>query len=221
MNPNPYWQPGDQVTRRGVVGRRVWIAHPVTVVQDTPAQTILLLVPGSRCKFSAGLIERKYAGASTAKQSRWDEQDAGQWQLVDWVWQRRRFLFFMEAGAYFATALVWEHDTDEFLGWYVNFERPFTRTPLGFDTLDLEVDLMVRPDGSWQWKDEVEYREGVRRGAIAPEVARQVEQARVEALNRVQTAVPPFDTSWLTWRPDPAWPIPQLPDNWMQVGERP
>jgi protein associated with RNAse G/E len=218
---NSYWNSGDQVVRRGVVGNRVWIAHPVTVVQDTLAQTILLLTPGSLCKFSAGLIERKYAGNNAVTLSRWGEQDAGQWQLVDWVWRQRRFLIFMEPDAYFSTALVWEHDTDEFLGWYVNFERPFTRTPLGFDTLDLEVDLMVQPDGAWRWKDEAEYREGVRRGSISSAVAQQVEQARVEALHRVQSAASPFDTSWQAWRPEPAWPIPQLPANWAQVVERP
>jgi hypothetical protein len=27
----------------------------------------------------------------------------------------------------------------------------------------------------------------------------------------------PFDDSWIDWRPDPAWELPQLPDDWEHV----
>jgi hypothetical protein len=25
---------------------------------------------------------------------------------------------------------------------------------------------------------------------------------------------PPFDEDWSSWRPDPAWPAPELPTGW-------
>jgi uncharacterized protein len=25
---------------------------------------------------------------------------------------------------------------------------------------------------------------------------------------------PPFDRDWQDWRPDPRWPVPELPDGW-------
>ena len=44
--------------------------------------------------------------------------------------------------------------------WYANFERPFQRTPIGIDTFDLLLDLVIEPDSSYRWKDEGEYRLG-------------------------------------------------------------
>ena len=41
----------------------------------------------------------------------------------------------------------------EFLGWYVNLEEPFRRTPLGFDVRDLQLDILVDPERKWRWKD--------------------------------------------------------------------
>lgn len=26
---------------------------------------------------------------------------------------------------------------------------------------------------------------------------------------------PPFSDGWEAWRPDPAWPVPVLPDDWV------
>jgi hypothetical protein len=28
---------------------------------------------------------------------------------------------------------------------------------------------------------------------------------------------PPFSDGWENWRPDPAWPLPVLPDGWAQI----
>ena len=36
---------------------------------------------------------------------------------------------------------------------YVNFEAPVVRHPDGFDTDDHGLDLIVHPDGRWEWKD--------------------------------------------------------------------
>jgi len=40
------WLPGEQIAIRGIVHNRVWIAHPVTVVQDT-ADLLQLFADGS------------------------------------------------------------------------------------------------------------------------------------------------------------------------------
>lgn len=50
-----HWQPGDAVVVRGVVHGRVWIAHPMTVVEDSPELVILLLRPHAQCKIPAGV----------------------------------------------------------------------------------------------------------------------------------------------------------------------
>ena len=210
------WEPGTQVVMRGIAHNRVWIAHTVTVVQDTPELLIIYLTPGAPCKVSQGLIDRKWGGRANGG-SRWDEQDGGQWQLADWRWQHRRALILMPSGKYFAVFLFWLETTGAFEGWYVNFQLPFRKTAWSIDSLDLEIDLIVDPDGAWRWKDEAEYLAGVGRGSIPAGVAARVEEAREEIIALLGSGSPLFDRKWLDWRPDPAWRIPELPAQWNQL----
>ena len=210
------WLPGDQIAIRGVIHNRVWIAHPVTVVQDTSDFVAAYLVPGALCKVTRGLIERKWGGVPNGA-SRWDEQEAKQWEMADHVWRQRRALIFLPPEKHYAVYWFWEDETDTFTGWYVNFQLPFHRTAQTLDTLDLEIDLIIRPDGSWRWKDEEEYWAGVRRGSISAEVAAAVAAAQEEALQLLTGGSPLFDRRWLEWRPDPHWSTPSLPDDWQVI----
>lgn len=212
------WQPGTQIVMRGIVHNRVWIAHSVTVVEDTPGLLVAYLRPGAPCKVSRGLIERKWGGRPNGA-SRWEEQDNGQWQMADWEWQHRRALFLIPPKKYYAIILFWLEATGEFEGCYVNFQLPYRKTEWSIDTLDLEIDLMVEPEGVWRWKDEAEYVAGVARGSIPAEVAAEVEAAREEVLALLASGTPLFDRKWLDWQPDPSWHIPQLPSAWDSVQE--
>ncbi|MCL4805331.1 MAG: hypothetical protein KJ046_13595 [Anaerolineae bacterium] len=77
------WEPGTPVVIRGIAHNRVWIAHAVTVVQDSADLLIAYLTPGAPCKVPQGLIDRKW-GVKPNGASRWDEQDGGDWRQVDW-----------------------------------------------------------------------------------------------------------------------------------------
>jgi predicted RNA-binding protein associated with RNAse of E/G family len=50
---------------------------------------------------------------------------------------------------------VWKFfDADgAFLRWYVNFETPVHRTADGVEVNDLQLDIVIAPDGDWRWKD--------------------------------------------------------------------
>jgi uncharacterized protein DUF402 len=98
---------------------------------------------------------------------------------------------------------------DELDVWYVNFEQPLRRTSVGFDTFDEKLDLIVIPDGTYRWKDEDELEQAAALGLLDADTVR-AEAARVLEER-------PFPTGWEDWRPDPAWPIPQLPDGWDRV----
>ena len=79
--------------------------------------------------------------------------------------------------------------------WYVNFEQPLRRSPVGFDTFDEKLDLIVQPDGRYVWKDEDELEQAAALGlvdaaAVRAEAARVLEEW-------------PFPTGWEDWRPDP------------------
>jgi hypothetical protein len=101
---------------------------------------------------------------------------------------------------------VFWHPHWEVEHWYVNFERPLERTELGVDTFDWKLDLIVHPDGSYRWKDEDELEQAAALGLL------DADEVRAEAADVL--AEWPFPTGWEDWRPDPAWPAPQLPKGW-------
>jgi len=102
----------------------------------------------------------------------------------------------------------------EFAGWYVNLEQPRRRASLGFDTTDHALDIVIRPDHSWHWKDEAELAEAVEVGLFTSEQARAIRAEGECVIARVESWSPPFDEGWEHWRPDPDWPLPSLPEGW-------
>jgi hypothetical protein len=109
-----------------------------------------------------------------------------------------------------ASHSIWHYwEGGRFTHWYVNFEEPLRRTRVGFDTFDHKLDLIVEADGSWRWKDEDELEEAARRGLL--------DAAAVRADAERVLADWPFPTGWEDWRPDPAWPAPELPPGWDTV----
>jgi hypothetical protein len=96
----------------------------------------------------------------------------------------------------------------------VNIQEPFRRTRLGFDTQDLELDLVIAPDGSWSFKDDEQLEPWIERGRwTAAEVAAiRAEGARVAA--ELEGDRRWWSDEWATWEPDPSWPAPTLPPDW-------
>ena len=101
-----------------------------------------------------------------------------------------------------------------FLGWYVNLEAPFRRTPIGMDTTDNTLDVVVDPQRRWRWKDADLLAARVEAGLTFPEEAAafRVEGERVIAA--IETRASPFDDGWTGWRPPPDWAAPPLPPGW-------
>jgi predicted RNA-binding protein associated with RNAse of E/G family len=95
----------------------------------------------------------------------------------------------------------------------VNLEDPMRRSPAGYDTRDLQLDVVIRPDGSCEWKDEEDFAEMCRLELITPEEQRIVRDAG----ERVIEATARGDTwwrEWDLWEPDPAWTVPTLGEDW-------
>lgn len=208
--------PGTAVAVRGLFRGRVWVAHGATVVSDSPERSILALVPGSSCQVPA-LWAAAQRGDRTPR-NHWDELATSSWKVVPWTWRWTRLLMVLEPGAYYAVNQYWSDAEERFLCWYVNFQLPFVRTPLGFDTLDLSLDLVVGPDLRLGWKDVAEYDEGVERGVIEPAVAQAVEAARSEVVARIDARRPPFDAPPASWpRCDFDLVVRELPEGWNVV----
>jgi hypothetical protein len=113
-------------------------------------------------------------------------------------------LVLVRPGERHSVALMWRGGAFE--NWYVNFEREHVRTPISLDFVDEKLDLIVEPDGTFRWKDEDELEQAARAGYV-------VAQAVRDEAERVLRN-PPWPTGWEDWRPDPAWPLPELPEGW-------
>jgi uncharacterized protein len=189
------WSPGDPIVLREIWRGRVFEARPATVVEDAPEQTTLFIPGGVRCAVPVG-------------------DDGTELRLPDRPWRlevRQRapepiLSFAWPDAAY--SVLRWP--IDEAVVWYVNLQRPLERTPIGFETTDHALDVLVRPDGTWTWKDEEELAEAVRLGLFTSDQASEFRAEGERALRRILDEDPPFDRDWTHWRPDPSWPMPTL-----------
>jgi hypothetical protein len=190
------WAQGEVVVLREIWKGRIWKARPWRVVRDAPDELVLHIPPSTPTKVPPGSgIPRD------------------DWELEDKVWRREALRVTRPGDAH--SILLWWEDGRRLDEWYVNLERPLRRSPVGFDYLDLELDILCFPDRSWQLHDEDEFDEAQRRGVLSPG-----EAAAVRAEAERVIAAWPFPTGWENFRPDPAWTPPQFPDGW-EVVERP
>lgn len=214
MNPHKLWQPGASTLIRGVIDGGVWTAQSVFVVKDQPDETILALIPGAECIYPEGYFRRKSGDLSGIR--RWQEAQQGKWTFQRFAWTRLRFLIFLWPGKYYDTSLYWDHQTDEFGGYYINFQLPARRSAAGFDTLDLDLDIVIDPDFNWRWKDEADYAQGIADGGIREPWITEVEAAKQEVVDRINGRRHPLGSDWVDWRPDLTWGLPTLPPNWAE-----
>ncbi|MGH3447073.1 MAG: DUF402 domain-containing protein [Nocardioidaceae bacterium] len=105
-----------------------------------------------------------------------------------------------------------EH-TREFAGWYVNLEDPHVRDDHTTYTSDHVLDLEVEPDRTIARKDEDELVLAVAQDVYDAATAAAIEADAVEVETIVANWGPPFCDGWEHFCPDPAWPIPALPQH--------
>lgn len=108
-------------------------------------------------------------------------------------------------------------DDGQFLGWYVNLEEPWWRSALGFDATDHLLNIVIRPDRRWRWKDEAHLAEAVDVGLFAREKGRAIREEGERAIARIEAWGAPFHEGWESWRPDPGWPLPEVVSGWQEV----
>ena len=147
---------------------------------------------------------------------RWQEAKREVWDFQEFLWQRNRFLIFLRPKRYFDTILTWDHQSEQFLGYYINFQLPYARSLLGFDILDLDLDVVIDPSYEWRWKDEDDYRAGIEAGGIKANWVVQIEKAKQEVINLINQRGYPLGSEWIDWLPDPSWKPAKLPDNWSE-----
>jgi hypothetical protein len=211
-----YWEAGESCVVRGIVNNRVWMAKSVIVVKDKPDETVLLLIPGAQCAFPEGYWRWK-KNRDTSQGTRWQEAKSDHITLREFAWERNRILMFLEPEKYYSCCLFWNHISGQFNCYYINFQLPYQRSHCGFDTLDLDLDIVIDPQYHWEWKDEVDYQDGIRESGIQDEWIKGIEDSREEVFDRINKRSYPIDGSWSHWQPVPSWLPPKLPETWQVI----
>jgi Protein of unknown function (DUF402) len=189
------WSKGEVVALRDVWFGVVWRAVASVVVEDAPGRSVFWIPAGSEAAYPAD-AEGREIRLFQAEYNRGLRQtkvgcivlcdDGAPWTL--WHFQR---------------------EDGEFDRWYVNFERYLGRGAAAYDSIDHKLDLIARPDGSLEWKDEDELVEAGCRGLV--------DVAEIRGDAELAVTQPPWPTGWEDFRPDPSWPIPALPEGWHRV----
>jgi hypothetical protein len=196
----PHWSSGEVIPVRHVQDGVVRFAEAAIVVEDQGDRLAIFTPVGA----------------------------AMQWSRVEWETgafsgphaQRRHtteVLRIVELGDQHMTSHFFTENFASFICWYVDLTEPFRRGGGGLVTFDRSLDIVVGPDRRWRWKDEDHFAHIQRFGWITPDRAAELRSEGERVISRIEAGAPPFDGSWLNWRPDPAWALPELPNDWASV----
>ncbi|MFC8850728.1 MULTISPECIES: DUF402 domain-containing protein [unclassified Micromonospora] len=208
-----HFESGRLIMHRNVRRGRIGWVRAGRVVSDDERGLLVYIArnsPGAHEVTEAGLGMRAVP---------FTEWIASSYRLALGRWDGPALLKFLPAGE--AHSVWWFSDTaGRFSHWYVNLEEPGVRWDdgdvAGVDMVDQDLDVVIRPDRTWEWKDEEEFAERLAFPAdywVADEAAVRAEGKRVIA--RAETGEFPFDGTWCDFVPPPGWDVPEaLPPGW-------
>ena len=130
------------------------------------------------------------------------------------TWDRNHVLRLMFPKRPYSIWFTWEEHSWESKWYYVNFEAPFVRTPLGVDTQDRVLDIVVRPDHSCYLKDDDQLQSWADAGMVLTPSAEELREEARRVTRVIDDWGPPFCDGWESWRPDPSWTRRALPEGW-------
>lgn len=204
------WEHGDVIVRREHLGLQpaqviaaqpsqgIRFGLPVFVVEDTAERLVTYIAPGAEFGFPVG---------------RWPTDD----RLHPWhgrtAWQGEGCLMVQRPGDHHAIWHFWR-ESRELIAWYVNLQTDFVRTEHGYDTQDLELDVVVSPDGSFELKDDDVMDQRVDDGRFTPELVAWVRGYGADFIARLEHEGVFWEQEWAGWTPPAEWRNPRLPPGW-------
>ena len=211
MATHSRWQPGQKVLQQDLWLGKLITSRPVTVVEDSPERLALYTHPGAPY-YSATTISRNRDRLTLSERVDILMSDDIP-PLERRVSGSRHVLTLTPPGAAHSVWLFWSSEW-EFLFWYVNLQKPVRRTPRGILVQDQVLDIVAGPDLAWNWKDEDDFRALAERGFFTVEDAASIRAEGERMAAAIERNAPPFCDGWEVWRPDAAWPVPEIPDDW-------
>jgi len=183
---------------------RIEMCWPCRVVEDSDDLVALFIAKGSKYKADP---------KRTAAEKR--AEPSPQAPTGEFIW-RVETLRLMFPGKAHSVWLFWEGDGDarQLTKFLINMEEPFRRTPIGFDTQDHTLDIVVQPDLRWKWRDEEETENHVREGFFTAELARFARDEGISAIEAILRAEHPCLDGWPEWTPSSDWEVPVVSAEW-------
>ena len=177
-----------------------------TVVIDGPDLIALFIAPGWPTMRRTGVRGGGPRGRMLVK------PDGGH-ALSPWIENEALVLY--RPGEAHSVWLYWSGADHRFREWYVNLEEPWRRTPIGFDSRDNLLDIVVAADlSTWEWKDEDELAWAIDSGRHTADEAIAFRHEGHRALEQLRRGAFPFERDWPNWKPDHRWSAPNLPSGW-------
>lgn len=187
VEPTPDWQD------------RPWIALPVHLIEDTDDALVTYLPSGAEFGFFDGS---------------WPTPDGGHPWSGRQRWVGHGCLMVQRPGEHYAVWHFWSGPGREFSHWYVNLQTAFERTELGYDTQDLELDIIVSADGSWTFKDDDVLVDRIREGRYSESFVEWIESIGSSLGAELTAGRRLWDRDWTTWEPPADWVDTDLPPGW-------
>jgi len=183
---------------------RIEMCWPCRVVEDSDHLIALFIAAGSKYRANP---------KRTAAEKRADPGPP--LPACEFSW-RTDTLRLMIPGRAHSVWLFWatNHSCRKLSRVFVNLEEPLRRTPIGFDTQDHTLDIVVQPDLNWMWRDEEELRNHVREGFFTATLAQAARDEGLSVVEEIRRGAHPCTTGWADWVPEKDWSVPAVSENW-------
>lgn len=200
----PHWTPGQMITRREVLGyeptetidrslpwyQRSWLDMPARVVQDDETALAIFVDTGAEFVFPDG---------------EWPTPDRNHPWHGRPHWEGHGCLMVQKPGEHHAVWHFWDGPDRAFRCWYINLQTAFRRSGDTLDTQDLELDLVVAPDGSWEMKDWDDLDTRIVEGRFSPQLVEWIRALGLQLGAELDERRFWWDPSWSQWMPPSDW----------------
>jgi hypothetical protein len=197
------WERGQQIVRREVWRGRPWMCTVVFVVDDGPDMLVTYLPEGAPFSFPRSADGRPHPWLGKER------------------WRGHGVLMLQRPAESYAVWHFWDGPERRFAGWYLNLQRPLRRTPIGYDTQDLELDVWIPATGHWSFKDEDKLEERRADGRFTEAEVVEIRSIGSEIAELLDRGERWWDETWTRFEPDPSWREPTFPAGWDGVGPDP
>jgi len=194
------WGEGDWIVRREIWRGKPWMGTVVRVIEDRADLLVSYIPTGAPFGFPPG----DWPGGPHPWHGR------GRWE-------GHGVLMLQRPGEPHAIWHFWDGPERQFAGWYVNFQEPFRRTVVGYDTFDLELDIWIPDGGPWEWKDLDALEDRVRDGRFTDAEVDHIRALVRSVASELDAGKRWWDERWREFVPEPGWEAPDLPAGWDKV----